>query len=196
MTNSDNKNITKPTCQEAKNAISTLLAYIGDDINREGLVDTPQRVIKSFKEIYAGYDADIKQILDKRFYDISDFNDIVLLKSIAFSSVCEHHLLPFFGSVDVAYIPNGFVLGISKIARLVDAYARRLQMQERITSSIANDLQDHLNPKGVAIRVSAKHSCIKARGASKESSVMDTTYFTGVFRDDFHYRNEFFNMIK
>ena len=192
MFNSDSNLTKKPTKEEAEKAVGTLLRYIGGDANREGLADTPRRVIKSYQEIFAGYDADIKNILNKRFYDISDFNDIVLLKSISFSSMCEHHLLPFSGTADVAYIPNGFVLGISKIVRLVDAYAKRLQMQERITSSVANTLQNHLKPKGVAIRISATHSCMKSRGVTKETSIMDTTYFTGIFKDCFNYRNEFF----
>jgi GTP cyclohydrolase I len=182
--------------QEAEQAVGVLLKYIGEDLSREGLKDTPARVVRSYKELFSGYGADIQAILDKRFYEISSYSDIILLKKITFSSICEHHMLPFYGHVDVAYVPDGFVVGISKIARLVDAYAKRLQIQERLTSNIAGGLQTNLNPKGVAVRISASHSCMIARGTLKYESVMDTTHFTGVFRDQPELRQEFLRMIK
>lgn len=180
--------------QEAEQAVEVLLKFIGEDLSREGLKDTSSRVIKSYGELFSGYGADIEAILNKRFYEISSYSDIILLKKITFSSMCEHHMLPFYGHVDVAYVPNGFVVGISKIARLVDAYAKRLQIQERLTSDVATGLQTILQPKGVAVRVSASHSCMVSRGTLKYDSVMDTTHFTGVFKDQLELRQEFLKM--
>lgn len=187
--------INKPTDEQAREAVKTLLEYIGEDVAREGLIETPKRVIKSFRELYAGYEADISEILNKRFYDISTYQDIIILKNIDFSSVCEHHMLPFFGTVDIAYIPNGFVVGVSKLARLVDAFAKRLQIQEKLTAEIAESLQEHLNPLGVAVRVSASHSCMTTRGTMKGMSTLDSTKFTGLFADNASCRQEFLGLI-
>ena len=140
----------KPTKEEAEKAIKLLLQYIGEDTSREGLKDTPTRVVKSYGELFGGYVQDVGKVLNKRFYDISEYNDVVLLKSITFTSICEHHMLPFSGTVDIAYMPDGVVVGVSKMARLVDVFSKRLQIQERMTANIACALQKHLNPKGVA----------------------------------------------
>lgn len=191
------KNIysSRPSAEDAESAVRVLLGYIGEDISREGLRDTPERVIKSYDELYSGYKADISDILDKRFHDISSYKDIVLLKNIEFHSICEHHMLPFHGSVDMAYIPNDYVVGVSKIARLVDACAKKLQIQEKMTAEIADNFQLYLNPKGVAVRVRASHSCMVARGARKINSVLDTVKYTGVFDQDSIQRQEFWSML-
>ncbi|MDG1437207.1 MAG: GTP cyclohydrolase I FolE [Rickettsiaceae bacterium] len=186
----------KTTKEEAEKAVRTLLNYIGEDPSREGLLETPSRVIKSYTELFSGYDTSLDDVLNKRFGDVNKYNDMILLKSISFTSVCEHHMLPFSGTVDIAYIPNGSVVGLSKLARLVEAYARRLQIQERMTSDIAETLQEHLNPIGVAVKVSATHSCMAIRGATKPGSVMETTHFTGVYNTDHQKRQEFLSTIK
>ena len=187
--------MSKPTQKQAEDAVRTLLNYFGEDVTREGLFDTPSRVIKAYDEVLAGYHFSVEDILNKRFYDIAEYDDVVMLKDIKFTSLCEHHMLPFSGSVDIAYIPDGVIIGISKLARLIDVFAKRLQIQERMTASIANSLQEHLKPKGVAIRVSANHSCMSMRGVSKRGSIMDTTHFTGVYNNDSVKRREFWEMI-
>jgi len=188
--------VNKPTQEQAEEAIKTLLQYLGEDTNREGLKDTPKRVIKSYKEIFGGYEADVSAILNKKFYEISQYQDIILLKNINFTSTCEHHMLPFTGKVDIAYVPDKVVIGISKLARLVDAFSKRLQIQERMTVSIAESLFKHLQPKGVAIAVSASHSCMSFRGVMKEGSLLDSSHFIGCFKDDIQMQKQFFNMIK
>lgn len=184
-----------PTKEEAQKAVETLIRYIGDDATREGVKGTPERVLKSYEELFSGYNTNIEEILNKRFYDINGFGDLVLLRAINFHSVCEHHMLPFSGSVDIAYIPNGFVVGISKIARLVDAFARRLQIQEKMTVDIACAMQQCLNPIGVAVRVTATHTCMSVRGVSKEGSLMESIHYTGIFRDKPESRVEFMSLI-
>lgn len=182
--------------EQALNAVKLLIEYIGEDPSREGLKETPKRVINSYEELFNGYNQDIAKILDKRFYDINKYEDIVLLRSINFTSLCEHHMMPFLGVVDIAYMPDGYVLGVSKLARLVNAYSRRLQIQERMTAEIAIALQEYLKPKGVAIRVSAKHTCMSIRGAMKEGSNMETCHFTGVFTNDLSKRQEFWDILR
>lgn len=188
--------MTKPTKEQAEQAVKTLLNYIGEDTMREGLKDTPARVIKSYNELFAGYNDSVDKILNKRFTDVSEYNDVVLLKSIDFTSTCEHHMLPFSGTVDIAYIPNNVVLGISKLARLVDTFSKRLQIQERMTANIAIALQQNLQPQGVAIKVSATHSCMATRGAMKGRSVMESTHFTGIYNEQPQKRQEFWEMLK
>jgi len=188
--------VEKPTKQQAEAAVKLLLDYIVGDRKRGSLEDTPARVVKSYNELFSGYDDEIDSVLNKRFRDISEYDDVVLLKSINFTSTCEHHMLPFTGMVDIAYIPNGEVVGLSKLARLVDMFARRLQIQERMTAEIACALQDNLAPKGVAIRVSASHSCMTHRGAQKGKSIMESVHFTGLYREDPAKRQEFLEMIR
>lgn len=188
--------MTKPSKEEAERAIKTLLEYIGEDTNREGLKDTPARVIRSYKELYNGYEADLNKILSKKFHNISVYNDLILLKDINFSSTCEHHMLPFSGSVDIAYIPDKVVIGISKIARLVDAFTKRLQIQERMTAEIAESLYTHLKPLGVAVRVAAGHSCMAVRGTKKEGSILVSRHFTGIFKNDVALQTQFLQLIK
>lgn len=184
-----------PTKEEAEAAVKLLLEYIGEDLGREGLKETPKRVVKSYNELFSGYSLDPADILDKRFHDISTYQDIILLKDIDFSSLCEHHMLPFSGKVDIAYIPNGFVVGVSKIARLVDAFAKRLQIQEKMTAEIADSFQQHVNPLGVAIRVTASHSCMTSRGTMKGRSMLDSTKYTGIFSTSPDKRKEFWDML-
>jgi GTP cyclohydrolase IA len=188
--------VNKPTKQQAEDAVKLLLDYIVGDKAREGLKDTPMRVVKSYSELFSGYETEIDQVLNKKFRDISEYNDVVLLKSVNFTSTCEHHMLPFSGTVDIAYIPNGEVVGISKLARLVDVFARRLQIQERMTAEIACALQEHLKPMGVAVRVSASHSCMTHRGTQKDGSVMESMHFTGAYKDKPEKRQEFLEMIR
>ncbi|PCJ29336.1 MAG: GTP cyclohydrolase I FolE [Rickettsiales bacterium] len=188
--------MTKPTKDQAEQAVKLLLEYIGEDVNREGLKETPARVVRSYAELFAGYALPIEDVLSKTFTDVSEYNDVVLLKKIKFTSLCEHHMLPFYGTVDIAYIPGGEVLGISKLARLVDMFSKRLQIQERMTFEIANSLHSHLNPGGVAVRVSAVHSCMSARGVAKNGAVMDTTYFTGEYHEHAEKRKEFLDSIR
>ena len=186
----------KPTKQQAEEAVKLLLDYIVGDNKREGLKDTPSRVIKSYEELFSGYRDEIETVLNKRFRDISKYNDVVLLKSMNFTSTCEHHMLPFSGIVDIAYIPSKEVLGISKLARIVDMFARRLQIQERMTAEIACALQEHLAPKGVAVRVSASHSCMTHRGTQKDGSIMESTHFTGEYDKDPAKRREFLDSVR
>lgn len=190
------KQVTK---EQAEAAVGLLLDYIlgsdNQDAKREGLKETPARVIKSYNELFSGYNENISSVLNKRFRDINDYDDVVLLKSINFTSTCEHHMLPFSGTADIAYIPNKEVVGISKLARLVDMFARRLQIQEKMTAEIAQALQEHLKPKGVAVRISAKHSCMTHRGTQKNGAVMESNYFTGVYRENQEKRREFLNSI-
>jgi len=168
---------TNPQVVESK--IRDLIKYIGDNPDREGLKETPKRVAKSYKELFSGYQQDPAEIM-KTFKDGS-CNEMVILKDIEFYSMCEHHMLPFFGKVSIAYIPNGKVLGVSKLARLVEIYARRLQIQEKFVSQIADALVEHLNPKGVLVIAEAKHLCMLMRGIKKHNSKMVTSAIRGVF---------------
>jgi len=189
-------NLTKePSEEEAKNAVKILLKFIGEDPEREGLLKTPERVINSYKEMFCGYDQNVEEILETKFYDISNFQDYVLLKDIYFKSFCEHHILPITGTVDIAYIPNGSIVGISKLARIVDVFACRLQIQEKMTVQIAETLQKYLNPLGVAVRISASHSCMTMRGVLQKNAIMDTIHYTGMFAGNGRYRQEFLNLI-
>jgi GTP cyclohydrolase I len=187
--------VQRPSKEEAKEAVRTLLKFIGEDPSREGLLKTPKRVVESYEEMFGGYNQDIAEILETKFYDTCNFQDFVLLKNIHFKSFCEHHLLPIVGKVDIAYVPNGAIVGISKLARIVDVFAKRLQIQEKMTVQIAESLQEHLNPLGVAVKISASHSCMTLRGVLKENSVMDTMHYTGVFADQPKYRQEFLNLV-
>jgi GTP cyclohydrolase IA len=169
----------KPTKEEAEAAVRTLLAWAGDDPTREGLVDTPRRVTKAFKEYFIGYEKDPADILDRTFAETSGYEDMVMLRDIQFSSHCEHHMAPFYGRVHVAYLPNGSVVGISKIARVVEAFAKRLQIQEAMTAQIAKAIDDHLDPRGVAVMVEAIHTCMSMRGVQKQNVATITTQFRG-----------------
>lgn len=178
--------------------IRELIRLMGDNPERPGLEDTPDRVLRSYKELFAGYNQDPAQILSTRF-ELSDCHtdEMIVSRNIEFHSMCEHHLLPFYGTAHVAYLPSdGQVVGISKLARLVDCFARRLQIQERMTSQIADAIQDCLKPKGVAVVVEAQHLCMCSRGANKHSSKMVSSVMLGSFRENSRTRNEFLQLIK
>ncbi len=162
--------------------IRDIIATIGDDPYREGLIDTPNRVVKSWGEIYRGYKMDPGEILKTTFSD-EGYDQMVILRDIEMFSTCEHHMLPFIGKAHVAYIPRNRVVGLSKLARLVECFARRLQIQERLTLEIAHAIADHLSPKGVGVIIEAKHVCMLARGVNKQNSVMTTSHLLGVFRE-------------
>lgn len=175
--------------------IRQLIKELGEDPNREGLVKTPKRVAAAFQFLTQGYDVDPKEVInDAKFTE--DYNEMILVKDIGVYSLCEHHLLPFWGKCHVAYIPNKKIIGLSKIARLVDVFARRLQVQERLTTQIANIIQESLDPLGVAVVVEAAHMCMQMRGVQKQGSVMVTSEMIGVFRQNQATRSEFMHLIK
>lgn len=186
----------KPTREDAEEAVRTLIRWTGDDPAREGLKDTPKRVVKSFEEFFSGYTTDAEHILKRTFQDVAGYDEMIVLRDIHFSSHCEHHMVPFTGCVHVAYIPTNRVLGISKIARLVDMYAKRLQIQEKMTAEIANTLNDTLKPQGVAVVVEATHMCMTMRGVQKPGTIMQTSQLLGAFKEDPRTRQEFFSLLK
>jgi len=173
----------KPSRAEAEAAVLTLLKWIGDDPAREGLIDTPARVVKAYEEMFGGYNSDPVDILGRTFEEVAGYDDIVLVKDIAFHSHCEHHIVPIIGKAHVAYLPRDRVLGLSKIVRVVDIFARRLQTQETLTAQIATSIDDALAPRGVAVMIEAEHMCMAMRGIRKHGSTTMTTRFTGAFED-------------
>jgi len=185
----------KPTQQQAEDAVRTLIRWAGDNPSREGLLDTPKRVAKAYREFFAGYAVDPCAILSRTFKEVEGYDEMVVLRDIEFESHCEHHMVPFTGKAHVAYLPKNKVVGISKLARLVDAYAKRLQIQEKLTAQIANGLNDILQPKGVAVVVEAVHQCMTSRGVHKRGSVMQTSHMIGRFREDARTRQEFFSLL-
>ncbi|WP_026623366.1 GTP cyclohydrolase IA [Ensifer sp. WSM1721] len=174
----------RPTQKEAEEAVRVLLRWAGEDPTREGLKDTPARVAKSYREIFGGYDLVAEDVLGRTFEEVSGYDDIVLEKDISFYSHCEHHMVPIIGKAHVAYLPNGRVLGLSKIARAVDIYARRLQTQEAMTAQIAKAIDETLAPRGVAVMIEAEHLCMAMRGIKKQGSTTLTTTFTGAFKTE------------
>ena len=180
---------------EAEGAVKTLLEYLEGDATREGLGRTPERVIDSFDEIFAGYNQDAAEVLNSTFNG-EGYNGIVLLRDIEFHSTCEHHLQPFKGRAHVAYIPTDRIVGISKLARIVDLHARRLQNQERITKGVADDLENHLNPLGAAVIIEAAHGCMQCRGVMKQNSIMTTSAMRGVFFEKSEARTELMQLIR
>ena len=184
----------KITKNEAEEAIKTLIEYLGDDPNREGLIDTPKRVIKSFKEFYSGYDLDGEEILSRTFEDVEGYDDIVILKNINFESHCEHHMVPIIGRATIGYYPDKRVVGISKLARILDVYAKRLQTQETMTAQILNCIDKTLAPKGTAILIDAEHHCMTTRGVLKNNVTMTTNQFSGCFLEDVNLQDRFIKM--
>ena len=179
----------------AEYTVTSQLECLGEDPSREGLRDTPKRVVRSWDELYSGYTKDPKDILTT-FTDVEEYSQIVLLKDIELFSMCEHHILPFFGKAHIAYLPNGRVLGISKLARLLDIYARRLQIQERIGQQVTKALMEHLQPEGAACVIEAVHMCMRMRGVSKQGSTMVTSSVEGCFLKDASIRSELMSLIK
>ena len=173
-----------PTREEAEAAVRTLIRWAGDDPGREGLRDTPQRVVKAYRELYAGYGADPAAVLDRVFEEVEGYGDMVLVRDIPFASHCEHHMVPFVGRAHIAYFPAKGVVGLSKLARLVEVFARRLQTQETMTAQIAEALDEALRPRGVAVMLEAEHMCMSLRGVQKAGSSTITSQFTGLFKDE------------
>jgi len=178
-----------------RNLFHNLLNEIGEDPNREGLINTPERVAKAYEFLLSGYTKDIDSEINSAIFN-EKYDEMVLVKNIDFYSLCEHHLLPFYGKVHIAYIPNGKIVGLSKLPRIVDIFARRLQVQERMTQQIADILNNHLNPIGIAVVVEAYHMCMMMRGVQKQNSFAITSAVHGVFQEDAKTRNEFFNLIQ
>lgn len=191
-----NAPIAKPTKDEAEAAVRTLLAWAGDDPSREGLVDTPRRVTKAFQEYFSGYGQDAADILDRTFSEIDGYEDMVMLRDIQFSSHCEHHMAPFYGRVHIAYLPNGEVVGISKLARVVDMFAKRLQIQEAMTAQIAKAICDNLGARGVAVMIEAAHTCMSMRGVQKHDVATITTQFSGEFKSNPVMQTRFIDMVR
>ena len=176
--------VQRPSREEAERAVEVLLRWVGDDPNREGLRDTPRRVVAAMGELFSGYDADADEALGRRFEEAAGYDEPVVMRNIPFYSHCEHHMLPIIGRAHVAYLPAGTVVGLSKIARVVDVYARRLQIQETLTSQIARTIQDAVQPRGVAVLITAEHTCMAMRGIEKAGTRTTTTSFTGGYADD------------
>ena len=185
----------KPSREEAEEAVRTLLRWAGDDPTRPGLLGTPDRVVRAYEEYFQGYNEDPYELLERTFDETDGYDEIVVLKDISFASHCEHHIAPIIGKVHVAYLPNIKVVGISKLARLVETYSRRLQIQEKMTAQIANTLDEVLRPKGVAVVIEAAHECMTTRGIDKPGVNMVTSRMIGAFRDDPSTRREFLAMI-
>jgi GTP cyclohydrolase I len=185
----------RPSRAETEAAVRTLLLWAGDDPDREGLVDTPARVARAYEELFAGYKLDPVELLARSFEETDGYDEMVVLRDIRLESHCEHHMVPIIGRAHIAYIPDGRVVGISKLARVMEAYAKRLQIQEKLTAQVANTIQEVLKPKGVAVVIEAQHQCMTTRGIHKPGVSMVTSRMLGVFRDDASTRREFLAMI-
>lgn len=194
--NQNAKRAIKPSAEEAKEAVRTLIRWAGDDPAREGLLDTPQRVIDAYSEFYKGYTEDPREILAKTFEEVEGYDEIVLLKNMRFESHCEHHMVPFIGVAHIAYLPNKKIVGISKLARLLDAFACRLQTQEVMTTQIADCVEEALEPRGVAVIIDAEHQCMTTRGVHKPGTTTVTSQMRGVFRKDARARDELMQLIR
>ena len=183
------------TDQEAEEAFKVILAWIGENPNREGLIDTPKRVVKAFKEYFKGYSLDATQELKRTFGEVEGYDDMVVEKNITLESHCEHHMAPIIGVVHIAYLPKKKVVGLSKLARTVEVFSKRLQTQERLTMQIANTLMETLDARGVAVTIDAAHQCMTMRGVKKEKATTVTNYFLGTFKDDLSYQNRYLRYI-
>ena len=185
----------KVSDEEAEEAFKTILTWIGEDPSREGLLETPKRVVKAFKEYFAGYTEDASKILEKTFGDVEGYDDMVVEKNISISSHCEHHMAPIVGTAHVAYIPNERVVGLSKLARVVEVFSKRLQTQERLTMQIAKTIMESLDAKGVAVTIDSTHQCMTMRGIKKENATTVTNYFLGKFKEDLSIQNRYLKFI-
>jgi GTP cyclohydrolase I len=188
--------MSRPTRQEAEAAVRTLLAWAGDDPKREGLLDTPRRVVEAYEELFAGYDGDPDEALRRVFREVEGYADIVIVRDIPFVSHCEHHIAPFTGKAHIGYYPRGGAVGLSKLARVVEMFARRLQTQEAMTAQIAEAIERGLHPRGVAVLIEAEHSCMSMRGVKKAGASTVTTQFTGVFRTDREEQRRFLDLLR
>ena len=187
--------VIKPSREEAEEAVRTLICWTGDDPDREGLIETPKRVVKAYEEFFEGYDMDPEEVLQKTFEEVQGYDDAVIVRNIRVESHCEHHIVPIIGVAHVGYIPNNRVVGISKLARVIEIFGKRLKTQETMTAQIADTIQKVLEPKGVAVVVDASHQCMTTRGIHKTESSTITSRMLGVFRDNPETRSEFMNLI-
>ena len=194
-TNNKNENLKQVSDKDAEDAFRTILRWMGEDPHREGLLETPKRVVKAFKEYFKGYNEDANKILDKTFGDVEGYDDMVVQKNISVQSHCEHHMAPIIGKAHVAYIPKERVVGLSKLARVVEVFSKRLQTQERLTMQIANTLMDSLDAKGVAVTIDSTHQCMTMRGIKKEQATTVTNYYLGQFKEDLSYQNRYLRFI-
>ena len=181
--------------KEAEDAFKTILTWLGEDPNREGLLETPKRVMKAYKEYFSGYKVDPDKILDKTFGDVDGYDDMVIQKNISIQSHCEHHMAPIIGKAHVAYIPNERVVGLSKLARVVEVFSKRLQTQERLTMQVAKTLMESLDAKGVAVTIDSTHQCMTMRGIKKEQASTVTNYYLGQFKEDLSFQNRYLRLI-
>ncbi len=197
VNDTDNKIIETPDVsdKEAEQAFKTILKWIGEDPNREGLLETPRRVMKAYKEYFGGYKVDPNKILDKTFGDVDGYDDMVIQKNISVQSHCEHHMAPIIGKAHVAYIPKERVVGLSKLARVVEVFSKRLQTQERLTMQVAKTLMESLDAKGVAVTIDSTHQCMTMRGIKKEQATTVTNYYLGQFKEDLSYQNRYLRFI-
>ena len=186
----------RPSQQDAEAAVRTLIEWAGDDPDREGLLETPKRVARSYRELFAGYESDPRAYLERTFDEVGGYDELVVLKDIRVVSFCEHHMLPFLGKAHVGYLPSNRVVGISKLARVVHGFARRLQIQEKLTAEIAGAIQDILQPKGVGVVIVSEHSCMTMRGVNTPGSRLTTSHLLGEVRDDPRTRQEFFELVR
>ena len=186
----------RPTQAQAEAAVRTLIEWAGDDPDREGLLETPMRVAKAYRELFAGYESDPREYLARTFDEVGGYDELVVLKDIRVVSFCEHHMLPFLGKAHVGYLPSKRVVGISKLARVVHGFARRLQIQEKLTAEIAEAIQDILQPKGVGVVIVSEHSCMTMRGVNTPGSRLTTSHLLGEVRDDSRTRQEFFELVR
>ena len=187
--------MSKPTRDQAEKAVKTLIEWAGDNPEREGLVETPKRVVKAYEQFFEGYDQDPEEILTKTFEEVEGYDEMVIVKDIRLESHCEHHIVPILGKAHIGYIPNNRVVGISKLARIVDVFGKRLQTQETMTSQIANVIQKVLDPKGVAVVIDASHQCMTTRGVHKPESSTVTSAMKGIFKENAVTRNEFLSFV-
>lgn len=195
-TESTKLNKNKPSREEAMEAVKTLISWAGDDPSREGLIETPKRVVNAYEEFFAGYELDASKVLGKTFEDVNGYDDIVFLRDINIETHCEHHMVPILGKAHVAYLPNKKVVGISKLARVVEIFAKRLQTQETMTMQVINTIDNVLEPHGTAVMIDAKHQCMTTRGINKPNVSTVTTKFSGLFSEDPELRNRFMQLIK
>ncbi|MCY6380669.1 GTP cyclohydrolase I FolE [Hoeflea prorocentri] len=192
----ESRSVARPSEEEAKAAVELLLRWIGEDPAREGLLDTPKRVARAYQELFSGYGDSLEEILGRTFEEVSGYDELVLVKDIPFFSHCEHHMVPIIGKAHVGYLPDGRVLGLSKIARVVDAFGRRLQTQESLTAQIADSIDKTLKPRGVAVMIEAEHMCMVMRGVQKIGSTTLTSTFTGVFKTEPQEQARFMSMLR
>jgi len=188
-------NTKRPTREEAEAAVKTLIAWAGDNPEREGMIDTPARVVRAYEEVFEGYNQDAAEVLSRTFEEVGGYDEIVFVRDIPFYSHCEHHMVPFFGKAHIAYLPTEGVVGLSKLARVTDVFAKRLQTQETMTSQIIDAINDALNPRGAAVLLEAEHMCMSMRGVKKHGALTVTQRFTGVFAEEISEQQRFFSML-